>query len=272
MNKFNILILGKNGFLAKEIQKYLTNFFNVITVDSGNINNQNLIYVIKINKIDIIINCIAIVGHNKVNANLKMAIDINSLFPKRLSEISEKYKCRLIHFSTNSIFDGNDDKIHFENDRPNPLTNYGKTKYEGELAILNNSDNYLIVRLSHLYSLNLNSQRNILNNLYYSIFKLKSINININEFFTPISTELVAQLIYFYIINSFTGIRHLSEEKIVTWDILINEIISHNKINNVLINYNAKNNFISSCLGSRYTQNLDNKKNIISTIRNIKYD
>ncbi len=103
-------------------------------------------------KPDIIINCVAytdVIGaeNNKIQAN---KINNECLF--HLSEISNKFNALLIHFSTDYVFDGKKNNKYIEIEKTNPLSVYGKTKLLGEKQVINNSHNFLILRVSWLFS------------------------------------------------------------------------------------------------------------------------
>ena len=158
----NILITGANGQLGSEIRelnsKGLTpkelNFIYT-DVDELDITDLNAIEsFFRDKKIDIIINCAAYTAVDKAESDEKKAGLINITAPKNLSIIANKYQARIVHVSTDFIFDGKSSIPYKESDKPNPLSVYGKTKLEGEREIINNSNNFIIIRTSWLYSSN----------------------------------------------------------------------------------------------------------------------
>jgi len=75
--------------------------------------------------------------------------------PRNLAQASARFGCRIVHISCGHIFDGQKaiPQPYFEDDAPNPLSAYGKSKWESETAIRGNSPNYIILRSFRLYGI-----------------------------------------------------------------------------------------------------------------------
>ncbi len=97
---------------------------------------------------DFIINCAAYTAVDKAENNAETAERVNTLGPSLLA----RYGRRIIHLSTNHVFDGRSFKPWREDDAPNPLSVYGKTKLAGENAVLAEAETAVIIRTSWLYS------------------------------------------------------------------------------------------------------------------------
>jgi dTDP-4-dehydrorhamnose reductase len=100
---------------------------------------------------ELIIHCAAYTAVDKAEAEPETAFAINRDIPMHLCSLGEKYAARIIHLSTDYVFDGNAEKPYSEEDKPAPLSAYAAGKYEGELAILKGKNN-IIIRTSWLYS------------------------------------------------------------------------------------------------------------------------
>jgi dTDP-4-dehydrorhamnose reductase len=161
-----ILVTGKNGQLGRSIQ-------NIVNTDTKIGNNQkpnDFIFVGKeeldlssesnINRyfdnndeFDIIINCAAYTAVDKAEKEIELANQINHLAVKQLASIANKQQARLIHISTDYVFDGESDKPYTETDETNPINVYGKTKLAGEKALQEVMPmNAIIIRTSWVYS------------------------------------------------------------------------------------------------------------------------
>jgi dTDP-4-dehydrorhamnose reductase len=162
-----ILVTGKNGQLGRSIHK-------VVSASSSETNtNQNLNefvfvgrgeldlsqeeeiahYFISNDKFDIIINCAAYTEVDKAEQEQELANQVNHLAVKQLAEIANKQKTKLIHISTDYVFDGEIDKPYVETDKTSPINVYGKTKLAGEKALQEiMPDNAIIIRTSWVYS------------------------------------------------------------------------------------------------------------------------
>jgi dTDP-4-dehydrorhamnose reductase len=158
-----ILITGKNGQLGRSIHKKVTSkidnnqssdefiFVGREELDLSSENNINLYF--EINKFDIIVNCAAYTAVDKAEEEKDLASQINHLSLKQIAIIANKHQTKLIHISTDYVFDGESNKLYLETDSPNPVNFYGKTKLAGEKVIqeLMPTD-AIIIRVSSLYS------------------------------------------------------------------------------------------------------------------------
>ena len=160
-----ILVTGKNGQLGRSIQKVV----NTETKIDNNQSPNNFIFVGREeldlssessisnyfgnNKFDIIINCAAYTQVDKAEQEAELANHINHLAVKQLASIASNQQARLIHISTDYVFDGESNKPYLETDTPNPINVYGRTKLAGEKALQTIMPmNALIIRTSWLYS------------------------------------------------------------------------------------------------------------------------
>jgi len=103
---------------------------------------------------DIIVNCAAFTNVDKCETESETAYNVNALGPKYLATAAKECGARLIHISTDFVFDGNGDRPYIEKDQTNPLSEYGRTKLEGERNIQSHCNSYLIVRTSWLFGHN----------------------------------------------------------------------------------------------------------------------
>ena len=153
----NVLILGSNGQLGSEIRDISSNYkdFKFVFRDLPELdicNFDQLDAFIINHKIKFVINCAAYTAVDKAEIHSKIAENVNSTGVLNLVNILAKTNGKLIHISTDYVFDGNHFKPYTELDNVNPLSVYGRTKRFGELAILNNNLDAIIIRTSWLYS------------------------------------------------------------------------------------------------------------------------
>ena len=154
----NILITGANGQLGQELKNLGNKFPNLklFCTDRRSLNILNFEetaqYVSK-NKIDAIVNCAAYTNVDKAEDEVELANEVNHLAVKNLGLIAKKHHIRLIHISTDYVFDGNLSIPYKEADATNPQNAYGISKLMGEKALLEiNPGNSIIIRTSWLYS------------------------------------------------------------------------------------------------------------------------
>ncbi len=103
---------------------------------------------------DIIVNCAAFTNVDKCESEREAALKVNAMGPKYIAAAAKKCGARVIHISTDYVFDGNSNRPYTEEDQANPLSEYGRTKLEGEKNIKSHCNSYLIVRTSWLFGHN----------------------------------------------------------------------------------------------------------------------
>ncbi|MFX4267446.1 dTDP-4-dehydrorhamnose reductase [Aliarcobacter butzleri] len=156
-NVFNILVTGSKGQLGSEIKGLSSNYsYNFFFTDRLNIditNKDNIKDFCQTNNINVIINCAAYTAVDKAESDIENADLVNRKAVKKLAIVSSELNIKLIHISTDYVFDGRNFKPYKEEFQTSPQGVYGKTKLEGELELINiNPKNSLIIRTSWVYS------------------------------------------------------------------------------------------------------------------------
>ena len=212
------LLSNTNNFeLYASYNKNLINLKNVETlkIDITNIKNCEKILNLKP---DIIINTAAITNVDYCEKFEKNAFDVNVTGTKNIAKIAEKLGSKLIHISTDAVFSG-DKKFYVEEDKPNPISVYGKTKLESEKIISKVNDS-VILRPSVLfgwipfeYIKTKDESRKTMNfglwviDQLYKNNKMSIVNDQIN---TPTLADNLAENIIEIIKKDLAGIFHLS--------------------------------------------------------------
>ncbi len=151
-----ILVTGGNGQLGSELHKISTNynfewkFTNRISFDISDLNNIK--YYLDMCKPNIIINCAAYTKVDRAEDAFKITNIINHKAVKLIAKWCNDNKSRLLHISTDYVYDGISKVPYVESDATNPLNNYGKTKLLGDLACRKHNPLSIIIRTSWLYS------------------------------------------------------------------------------------------------------------------------
>ena len=162
-----ILVTGKNGQLGRSIHKVISNNSTEMNTNQ-NLNEFVFVgrgeldlsqeegianYFINNDKFDIIVNCAAYTAVDKAEEEQELANQVNHLAVKQLAEIANKQQAKLIHISTDYVFDGKSEKPYIETDPTNPVNVYGKTKLAGEKVLQEvMPTNAIIIRVSWVYS------------------------------------------------------------------------------------------------------------------------
>ena len=154
-----ILVTGKSGQLGRSLQKFISNFdhheFTLTGREELDLSSpDNISKYFETNcHFDVIINCAAYTAVDRAEEEADLAEQINHIAVKQIAEFANSQNAKLIHISTDYVFDGENKSLYLENDNPNPINVYGKSKLQGERAVLKTmSDNAMIIRTSWVYS------------------------------------------------------------------------------------------------------------------------
>jgi dTDP-4-dehydrorhamnose reductase len=151
----NILVTGSKGQLGQELVResekynYRFHFHDIDTLDLSDTNE--LVEFFQQNKIDLLINSAGYTAVDQAEEDEKTANIVNHIGVRDLSLLAREHKTRMIHISTDYVFDGKNHKPYTEDDAPAPDSVYGFTKLKGEFDVLNHEES-MIIRTSWLYS------------------------------------------------------------------------------------------------------------------------
>lgn len=263
-----IIIFGFNGMLGNYCVKYLKIYFEVVCLtrndyDINNLSNESLrelFLKLNINKDDIILNCAGIIpqSNNRRTLSNEIYYKINSLFPILLSQKASEFNCKMIHITTDCIFNG---KVgnYDENSKNTEINDYGVSKYLGEFA------DCCIIRTSII-----GEEKNNKTSLLEWVKSNENMEVNgfINHIWNGVTclqlTKIIKEIIDKNIF--WKGVRHIFSPVTVTkYDLVlfINEIYNLNiKINKF------QSNKIDKSLNSIYnTINLFNIPSIYEQIK-----
>jgi len=234
-----ILVTGSSGQLGESLKSLVnkqkkSNSFVFVNRDQLDLSSFGSIQrYFETNKFDLIINCAAYTSVDKAEDCHEEAERINHTAVKQIAEIAKSNNIKLIHISTDFVFDGlKNQKPYFESDATSPINIYGKTKLEGENKILSIMKyNAIIIRTSWLYS-------EYGNNFVATILKLTQKNSNLDIVSDQIGTPTYAgdlAKVILKIINSDnfnalekeSEIYHYSNEGKCSWYDFAKEIVSN---------------------------------------------
>ena len=222
----NVLITGANGQLGSEIRKISGDFpdlvFSFTDVAELDItSSEKSANFIADFQPQYLINCAAYTAVDKAETDQETATLINATAVGILAAASAKVDCRMIHVSTDYVFDGNGPRPYPEDHPVNPQSVYGSTKLEGELLCMQNNPESLIIRTSWLYSA-------FGNNFVKTMVRLgterQELGVIADQIGTPTNAADLA-LAILTIISSVSvgekafvpGIYHYSNEGVASW-------------------------------------------------------
>lgn len=226
-----ILITGANGQLGQVIRTILSTeeaIFKGRELDITDI--EALREFVSNHKIEAIINTAAYTAVDLAETESALAFHINSLGARNLALISQEFQIKLIHISTDYVFDGTNYKPYTEQDITNPMSVYGKSKLEGEKAVLELAYSAYIIRTSWLYS---GFGKNFLTNITRLAQERDSLSIVADQIGTPTYAPDLARAILELIPTlqpQSKQILHYSNQGVASWYDFAYEIINLQQI------------------------------------------
>ena len=232
----NILITGSNGQLGSEIKElskdYTYNFFFTDRTNLDITSKDSIRTFCETNNINTIINCAAYTAVDKAESDIENADLINRKAVKKLAKISKELNIKLIHISTDYVFDGKNFKPYCEQYQTNPNSVYGKTKLDGENEMINiNPINSIIIRTSWVYSFYGNNFVKIMLRLGR---EKESLGVIFDQVGTPTYAKDLAKTILDIIPqinNDKVEIYNYSNEGVLSWYDFAKEIMKMAKLN-----------------------------------------
>jgi dTDP-4-dehydrorhamnose reductase len=216
-----ILICGSSGQLGSDCLQILQEAHEVLALSLNELDitsSSDVDKVIKNFVPDIILNCAAYTNVDACETERELAWKVNVEGPKNLASGATKYGGLLIHISSDYVFDGRKKppEPYVEDDEPNPLSYYGRTKLEGEVAVMQATDQYIILRTAWLYGIH---GRNFLKTILELALgnpdkKVKVVN---DQFGSPTWSFRLALQIAKLIEKNGRGTYHTTAEGHCTW-------------------------------------------------------
>lgn len=215
-----ILVTGANGQLGNELRaisdKYNFNFLFATRNELDITNHDRVTKYFSEHDIDIVINTAAYTAVDKAESDLENANNANALSVKYLTDACKLHSAKLIHISTDFVFDGSSSIPYTEENSTNPLNTYGKTKLKGEFFAL--ESDAIIIRTSWVYS-------SFGNNFVKTMLRLSETRSELSVIFDQIGTPTYAADLAKAIIHicnnkenlNKKGVYHFSNEGVASW-------------------------------------------------------
>ena len=235
-NIYNVLVTGSNGQLGSEIKSISSDYsYNFFFTDRNNIDitsKDSIKEFCQTNSINVIINCAAYTAVDKAQSDIENADLVNRKAVKKLSIVAKELDIKLIHISTDYVFDGKNFKPYVEEFQTNPQSVYGKTKLDGENEIRDiNPLNSIIIRTSWVYSY-------YGNNFVKTMLRLGKEKEELGVIFDQVGTPTYAKDLAITILdiipqieNSKVEIYNYSNEGVLSWYDFAKEIMKMAKLN-----------------------------------------
>jgi dTDP-4-dehydrorhamnose reductase len=211
-----ILLTGANGQLGSECKAVLENDYEVLAPDREefDITSWDLV-ITAISQLspDIILNCAAFTKVDECETQKKLAERINVEGPRNLAQGAARYDKMIVHISSDFVFNGRKrlPQPYFEDDPMLPISYYGQTKMESEMAVKQNADNYIIIRSGWLYGV---TGENFIKRIVRSALRRGQEGIRVvnDQFGSPTWAYRLAQQIKVLIDKGKEGVYHATAE------------------------------------------------------------
>lgn len=213
--------MGASGQLGQCIRRISENHtaLNIQFPEEGNANildRSQLKDLFEDKKPAYVINCAAYTAVDKAEDDVELCRNVNKVGAVNISELCKAYGAKLVHVSTDFVFEGNVPVLLKEEDEARPINVYGLTKLEGELGIAEVLAEHFILRTSWLYS-------EFANNFVKTMLRLGAerdeLNIIVDQIGTPTYAIDLAEAILTIIESgkSDYGTYHYSNEGLTSW-------------------------------------------------------
>jgi dTDP-4-dehydrorhamnose reductase len=216
-----VLVIGSDGQLGLEFQK-ISNSYDSLSWVFSTIKTLDLLKLDTINSFlndinpSVIINCAAYTSVDKAETESKLANTINYKAVDIISRWTNDHNKKLIHISTDYVFEGLSKLPLFEHSNTNPVNEYGRSKLKGEQVCLKNDTNSIIIRTSWLYS---SFGNNFLKTMIELMKRNNSVKLVNDQIGSPTYAYDLAEVILKIIVNYKTesGLFHYSNEGEISW-------------------------------------------------------
>lgn len=216
-----ILVTGANGQLGKEMRSILESNIPGITdytdVDTLDITDFRAVdeYFNK-NEITHVINCAAYTAVDKAESDQTLCYRINVDAVQNLAQAASKYGIKIVHISTDYVFDGKNYKPYAESDKTNPTSTYGTTKRKGEMILLSFCPDAVILRTAWLYSPH---GHNFVKTMIKLGKEKPELRVVFDQVGTPTSATDLASAIYSILTARqwAPGTYHFTDEGVTSW-------------------------------------------------------
>ncbi len=216
-----LLITGSSGLLGLNLALDATRSHQVIGVDrnilasvpfqliKADLLDPDAVYrIIAESKPDAVIHCAAVADVDTCETNPELAYQMNANLPARLADACARRKIRLIHISTDAVFDGQKDGAYIEGDSPNPQGVYAQTKLESERAVLQINPMAIVARVN-FYGWSLSGKRSLAEFFINNLSAGKNVNGFTDVLFCPMLVNPLGDVLLAMLKRGLRGLYHV---------------------------------------------------------------
>lgn len=210
-----ILVVGANGMLGRDLMACAGSDARGIDIDQLDITSlEDTLQVLSDLKPDTVVNCAAFTNVDGCETDIETAMQVNGEGVAHLAIATRAIDARLVHISTDYVFDGRKGEPYVEDDAPHPLNVYGESKLAGEMNAVFNP-RHLIVRTQWLYGVH---GRNFVETMLRLAGEQDELTVVDDQTGSPTWTVDLAQAILALLKGEHTGIYHAANSGYCTWN------------------------------------------------------
>ena len=217
-----MMIIGADGQLGTDLVIHFRSQYDLICLTEREIEVSDIRSVSKAfdtYQPRIVINTAAFNRVDECEKQLLRSYEVNALGVKYIGQFAQKIGAMVVHISTDYVFDGKKGSPYTEEDRIHPLNVYGLTKLAGEYFLANETDQYLILRVSGIYGKHkcIGKGGNFINAVMKQYRHGDKINVVSDEILTPTSTVEICRQLDVMLRNNLKGLYHVTNEGQCSW-------------------------------------------------------
>jgi dTDP-4-dehydrorhamnose reductase len=231
-----ILILGHKGMLGFDLVQKLCIGHEVTGKDIDDFDitsSDDCRDVVLESNPDCVINAAAYTNVDACETDKEKSYAVNALGVKNIAAACKRKNIKIVHFSTDYVFDGTKGSPYVEEDICNPINYYGYTKHEGEVFLQTLSKNYLLIRTSWLYGVN---GKNFVKTICEKAQNDKKLDVVDDQIGSPTYARDLAGAVKLLVEENQTGIFHVTNRGHCSWYDFAFKILQLNGISDVVIN------------------------------------
>ena len=203
-----VWITGSEGHVGSALTEFLDCMeYRLMTTDIHEVDITDLQQVktyIRVNRPDVIINCAGLSDAEYCETHIDEAYKVNALGVRNIALAAQEVCAKVIHISTDDVFDLQSDRPYNEFDETHPKTIYGKSKEAGEKFLMQLNNQFTIIRSSWIYGIG----RDFVDKVLRAVGTQEELEVQDNQYAVPTSSKELAKLICHFIDNEEYGIYH----------------------------------------------------------------
>jgi len=211
------LILGARGQLGSALRALKPDDVALVARDFSQLDltdPKEIARTIADVKPDVVINAAAYTAVDKAETEVELAFRVNEFGAGSVAQSAEIHNARMIHVSTDYVFDGRKSSPYQPDDSPTPLSVYGKSKLAGEKAAIANCQNCLVVRTAWLYS---SEGSNFVKTMLRHMANRPAVRVVDDQVGTPTCARSLAQALWDLARTDYRGVLHYTDTGVASW-------------------------------------------------------